>query len=178
MAQQATSQRSSANSERTPLFGKRVNAEFAWRVVLCGSMSFFPEMVRLQATLAEAAVHSVVPESDELWPSSGTVQLQIALKRKASMAHIKKIRDPRTLAILVLNFDKYGIRNYIGANSFAEIAVAIVAKKRVYLANDIPQSYKDELEAWGVVPLLGNIELMKQEYRVRCLQDALQMELF
>ena len=34
--------------------------------------------------------------------------------------------------------------------------------KKVYLLNDIYEPYKDELIAWGVIPLNGNLKLLKK----------------
>jgi len=51
--------------------------------------------------------------------------------------------------ILVLNFDKKGIKNYIGGNTLMEIAFAYVLGKKIFLINPIPDSvsYVDEIKA-------------------------------
>lgn len=62
----------------------------------------------------------------------------------------------KTDILLVLNLDKKGIKNYIGASVFAEIAFAIglnisSAKKiKIYRLNHIPQNlpHSDELNLW------------------------------
>lgn len=56
---------------------------------------------------------------------------------------------------------KGGIDNYIGPNTFAEIAFATYYKKEVYLLNDIYEPYKDELIAWHVIPLKGDFRKLK-----------------
>ncbi|MFA5355323.1 MAG: hypothetical protein WC302_01100 [Candidatus Paceibacterota bacterium] len=61
-------------------------------------------------------------------------------------------------AILVLNFDKNGIKNYIGGNTLMEIGFAHVHNKRIFLLNPIPEiSYKDEIEAVDSVILNGDL---------------------
>ena len=52
-------------------------------------------------------------------------------------------------AILVLNFDKRGIKNYIGGNTLMEIGFAHVNDKKIFLLNHIPAevSYVDEIKA-------------------------------
>jgi len=52
-------------------------------------------------------------------------------------------------------YTKKGICNYIGANSFAEIALAFYLGKKIFLLNDVYSLYEDELSAWGAVPLKG-----------------------
>jgi len=66
-------------------------------------------------------------------------------------------------AILVLNFDKNGIKNYIGGNTLIEIGFAHVNNKKVFLLNPIPKevSYADEIEA--MVDLVINGDLSKIE---------------
>lgn len=51
--------------------------------------------------------------------------------------------------IVVLNFDKKGIKNYIGGNTLMEIGFAYVANKEIYLMNQIPTEvpYTDEIIA-------------------------------
>jgi len=83
-------------------------------LVLCGSMSFKNDIINLKNTL-ETLGHSVeIPlECIEGKP-----------KEVASLAHFNRIISDKTDAILVVNQDKKDLKNYIGPNSFAEIAFA------------------------------------------------------
>jgi len=64
-------------------------------------------------------------------------------------------------AILVLNFDKDGIKNYIGGNTLMEIGFAYVHHKKIFLLNPIPNmKYRDEIEATQPVILNGNLNLI------------------
>ena len=47
--------------------------------------------------------------------------------------------------------------NYIGPNSFAEIAFGFYFNKRVLLLNDIYEPYKDEIVGWNVKCLNGDL---------------------
>jgi len=61
-------------------------------------------------------------------------------------------------AILVINEDKSGIKNYIGGNSFLEMGFAYVLNKTIFLLNPIPEvSYRDELEAMQPIILNGDL---------------------
>jgi hypothetical protein len=64
-------------------------------------------------------------------------------------------------AVLVLNFDKNGIKNYIGGNTLMEIGFAHVLNQKIFLLNPIPdiQFYKTEIEA--VKPIILNGDLSK-----------------
>lgn len=61
-------------------------------------------------------------------------------------------------AILVVNGDKKGIKNYIGGNTFLEMGFAHVLGKKIFLLNPLPDMpYRDELEA--VRPVIINNDL-------------------
>lgn len=64
-------------------------------------------------------------------------------------------------AVLVLNLDKNGIKNYIGGNTLLEIGFAHVLHQKVYLWNDIPEIpyYKTEIES--VKPIVIHQDLSK-----------------
>ena len=79
----------------------------------------------------------------------------------ASRAHLDRIVDPSNEIVLIVNDTKNGIDNYIGPNSFAEIAFGFYYHKRVYLLNDIYEPYKDELIGWNIIPLKGDISKIK-----------------
>ena len=65
-------------------------------------------------------------------------------------------------AILVCNYDKNGIKNYIGGNTLMEIGFAHVHNKKIFLLNPIPEvSYKDEIGAMCDVILNGNLNKIK-----------------
>lgn len=51
--------------------------------------------------------------------------------------------------IVVLNFEKKGVANYIGGNTLMEIGFAYVADKEIFLMNPIPEDvpYTDEIKA-------------------------------
>lgn len=65
-------------------------------------------------------------------------------------------------AILVANFAKKGIENYIGGNTFLEMGFAHVLDKRIFLLNPVPEmGYSDELIAMQPVILNGDLNLIK-----------------
>jgi len=64
-------------------------------------------------------------------------------------------------AILVLNYNKKGIKNYIGGNTLMEIGFAHVLGQKIFLLNPIPEIdfYKTEIQA--VRPTILNGDLAK-----------------
>jgi len=63
-------------------------------------------------------------------------------------------------AILALNYDKNGVKNYIGGNTFLELGYASILGKKIYFVNPIPDMlYTSELEA--MKPIILNEDLSK-----------------
>jgi len=62
-------------------------------------------------------------------------------------------------AVLVANYDKGRIKNYIGGNTLMEIGFAHVLNQKIFLLNPIPDIpyYKTELKAMRPVVINGDI---------------------
>lgn len=88
---------------------------------------------------------------------------EIKIHQKNNMDAIREFWDAMQGgdAVLVLNLDKHGIKNYIGGNTLMEIGFAHVLKQKIFLYNPIPdiQFYKTEIEA--VRPVIINGDLTK-----------------
>ena len=120
-------------------------------IVLCGSMKVKDKIVELSKKLEENGYNVLLPLEC----------MQGLDKVIASRAHMDRVVDPNNEIILIVHETKNGIENYVGANSFAEIAFGFYFKKRVYLLNDIYEPFKDELLGWNVIPLKGDISKIK-----------------
>lgn len=121
-------------------------------IVICGSMKFKEDLIKIGNELENMEINVKLP----LECINGEP------KEIASRAHFNRIIDKNTDAILVVNQDKGESKNYIGPNTFAEIAFAYYYNKKVFLLNDIYEPYKDELEGWKVLTLNGNLENIKK----------------
>jgi len=151
---------------------------FIKRIVICGSISFYPEFVKIQRALGEARISSVIPSNDDEVKHKMSEAMFQDYKRKASFEHIKRIRDPRTVAILAVNIDKHNIHSYIGPNTFAEIAIAFAQSKKIYLLMEMPEIYKDELTAWRTIPLHGDLYQLINDFDRSQMGQGIQLELF
>lgn len=63
-------------------------------------------------------------------------------------------------AVLVLNYDKNGIKNYVGGNTLMEIGFAHVLNQKVFMLNPIPEMpyCKTEIEAVKPIIIGGNLK--------------------
>ncbi len=130
---------------------KEKNNKKGKNIVLCGSMKIKDKIVERANQLEKMGYNVLLPVEC----------MQVIDKIIASRAHLDRVINPDNKIILIINETKNGIENYIGANSFAEIAFGFYFKKDVYLINDIYDPYKDELVGWGVVPLKGDLLKIK-----------------
>lgn len=125
-------------------------------VVICGSMKNFDLMEKIGEILESTGLEVVTPTPDEPmtpWPAESLTMV----KREASRRHMSHIRSRNTAAILVVNVDRPDANNYVGPNSFAEIGVAFADDRRVFLLQGMPKCYAEELVAWGVECLNGDL---------------------
>ena len=120
-------------------------------IVVCGSMKVKDKIIEIGNVLTKMGHNPMLPVEC----------LQEVEKIIASRAHMDRIVNSENEAILIVNETKNGIENYIGPNSFAEIAFGFYFNKKIYLLNDIYEPYKDELIAWNVIALNGNLKKLQ-----------------
>lgn len=148
------------------------------RIVLIGSMGVYQQIMEYAEELGSLGIQTVVPEAE------GVVTQQLSLfefehfKRRVSFSYLRKIRDPRTYCVLAVNPDRHGILNYVGPNTFAEIAVAFAQSKKIYLLQGVPDAYGDELSAWRAVSLRGHLDRLISDFRDDCMVENPQMRFF
>ena len=118
------------------------------RIVLCGSMKLKEKIFETEKILKNKGYEVVTPKEFKVEMTKGD----------ATKLHFDEITNEKTNIVLAGNLTKNGIENYIGPNTFAEIAMAFYFNKKIYLLNDIYEPYRDELEGWNVIPLNGNLD--------------------
>ena len=130
-------------------------------------MFFAKEMARAKEFLTGAGHEVFLPEridlhQDGILTKGGESEsAELKMKHDLIRDHYNKINNSD--AILVLNYDKKGIKNYIGGNSLIEIAFAYILNKKIFLLNEIPEIefYKQEIIAMKPIIIYGNLEKIK-----------------
>lgn len=64
-------------------------------------------------------------------------------------------------AVLALNLDRKGIKNYIGGNTFLELGFAHVLNKKIFLYCPIPEIHFYDTEIRAMCPVIINGDLSK-----------------
>ncbi|KKS51936.1 MAG: Maf-like protein [Candidatus Magasanikbacteria bacterium GW2011_GWC2_42_27] len=124
------------------------------KIALCHSMQYAEKAKEVQQWF-QARGHEAFPSSfNEL----ETLKLKQKFELDAIREHWGNIE--KSDKVLILNYDKHGIPNYIGGNSFLEMGFAYILKKPLYLLNPIPDMpyYKTEIQAMKPIVLNGDFE--------------------
>lgn len=134
------------------------------KIAICGSMVFAEEMVTIKGELEKLGKEAYISEFAEgHFGKTEYEKEQLAIHDKNENDAIRKYWEiiKKSDAILVLNYDRKGIKNYIGGNTLMEIGFAHVLNKKIFLMNPIPdiEYYRSEIEA--VKPVILNQNLNK-----------------
>ncbi len=131
-------------------------------ITLCYSMQFADEAEKVKEELEalghQASVskcnHQYLGKSDE---EQEKLKLEQKYEHDAILEHGDLIQQSE--AVLVLNYDKHGVANYIGGNVLLEMGLAYFLGKKIYLLNPIPKMpyYETEIIALKPIILDGDI---------------------
>lgn len=141
-------------------------------ITICSSASFYTQVLEAEDSLKKMGFAVSVPLTANKMKKSGDFRVETYktwfknpndYKRKTFLTkhHFNKI--VKGDAILVLNYEKNGIRGYIGGAVLCEMAVALQFKKKIYVLNPIDKtcSYKEEILAMDPVILDGDFFRIK-----------------
>lgn len=136
------------------------------KIFVLGSMQFSEKMVETRNALRKAGhevvtshfVDAFIGKTDE---EKEVIKLEQKNNEDAMRVDCEQIVDKD--AVLVMNLDKHGIKNYIGGNVLIEMGYAHILGKQIFLYNPVPdiQYYKTEIEAMKPVILNGDLSLVK-----------------
>lgn len=135
------------------------------KITICGSVKFADKLVEIHGQLKSLGHEPIM--HDEMFRVADGSAKELIEGIALNHAEVKKkynfIKEWHDLimasdAILVCNFDKNEIRNYIGGNTFLEIGFAHVNNKKIFLLQEVPEvSYADEIRAMYDVILNGDL---------------------
>lgn len=134
------------------------------KIGVVGSMNFADEMIDVVNQLNEMGHDAFCSKlTDNIVGKNEQEKEDIKLYQKFNQDAIRSFwRQMQDIdAILVCNWTKKGIENYIGGNTLMEIGFAHVLEQKIFLLNPVPNIdfYKTEIEA--VKPVILNGDLSK-----------------
>jgi hypothetical protein len=135
------------------------------KITICGSLQFIAQMMDVKSKLEQKGYTVLVPLSAEINQSkdwwnklkSEDIMKFASSKGERMMGHFDKIKSSD--AVLVLNYDKEEKKNYIGANTLMEMAVAFENNKKIFILNELAEgSNYEEIISMSPIILNGNLE--------------------
>ncbi len=133
--------------------------------IIC-SKAFYSNVPPIKEKL-ERAGYEITPPNSYDDPDSESRYREMGSKEhakwKSGMLKLSQDVIEGVDAVLVLNFEKNGQKNYIGGATFLEMYDAFRLGKKIYMYNDIPDGMlKDEIEGFKPVLLHHNLELVTE----------------
>ncbi len=127
------------------------------KITVCGSMTHYLKMLDIKAQLAKLGHTVVLPDPENKKHLEDTSDLKIKYGYiKKHFCHIVELD-----CILIANYDKKGIKNYIGGNALFEIGYAHILNRPIYLLNPVPKIDFYYHEILAVNPIVLNGDLKK-----------------
>jgi hypothetical protein len=141
-------------------------------IAICSSASFYAKVVEVESILKKAGFLVSVPLTVNKMRRTGDFRVETYktwfkdsrnYKRKTFLTknHFDKI--VKADSMLVLNYEKKGVKGYIGGAVLMEMAIALHFNKKIYVLNPIDEhcSYKEEILATNPKILNGDLALIK-----------------
>lgn len=122
------------------------------KILIHASLDFKDEMVSAkQWFLENTDCDIILPELtryQHIRDVEGRYDEFNAIKNKLTLENFNNVE--KCDALLILNYDHRGYKNYVGGNAFMEMVLAYYLKKPIYLLNDIPEymSYTEEIKSF------------------------------
>ena len=137
------------------------------KIYVLGSSHFKEEMVRCSETLCELGYDGWIHQ-DYIAFVRGEKQDIVERWHKGEHAAIKRENDylkshyagiVKSDAILIVNAEKNGVKNYIGGNVLIEMGQAYVLDKKIFFLYGMPEtsSYMDEIQCMDPICLNGDL---------------------
>ncbi len=134
------------------------------KIGVAGSMQFTERMMDLCSELNKLGHEPFMSKFGPAFVGKTNEEKEkIKLEQKYNHDAIREFWKPMqdADALLVANFDKQGIKNYIGGNAFLEMGFAHVLNQKLYLLNPIPKMPHYETEIRAMQPTVINGDLTK-----------------
>lgn len=136
------------------------------KIGIIGSMQFTDKMLEVKAKLQELGHDAFVTDLHKAMVGKTDNEIEkIKLHQKYNMDAIREFWNMMqgADAVLVLNYDKNGIKNYVGGNTLMEIGFAHVLNQKVFMLNPIPEMPYCQTEIEAVKPIILNGDFSKIE---------------
>jgi len=142
------------------------------QITISGSTEFAIEMKKIADQLTKLGHLVFLPNTAARIINNELTADQIKKEKESGSINERIVNDDlikchydkiiNSDAVLITNFNKKGIDNYIGPSAFMEIGFAHVNDKLIFLLNPIPKGliYSDDIETMNPIVLNGDLNLI------------------
>ena len=145
-------------------------------ITICSSAAFYKQAIDIQDGLNNLGCEVIVPITATRMKESGNFDVShyktwfantkdYHMKAHYMRTHFEKVE--KADAILVLNYEKNGVQNYIGGNVLMEMSLAFWLNKPIFILNEVTEESSFEEEIWGMEPILlhGDFSMLPRLYK-------------
>jgi hypothetical protein len=132
-------------------------------ITICSSANFYEQAGTIQEQLQNLGLEVIIPAMATKMKETGDYEVSHYktwyadpgdYHKKAALMHGHFDKVAKADAILVLNYEKNGRQNYIGANVLMEMALAFHMRKPIFILNEMPEDSAFEEELLGMMPIV------------------------
>jgi diphthamide synthase subunit DPH2 len=138
-------------------------------IAICCSASFYRQALEAQEILQHQGYKVYIPYTAGIMKKRGDFKVEHYktwyknpkdYTRKARLMRLHFSKILKSDAIVVLNYEKKGMKGYIGGNTLMEMAIAFHYKKPIYVLNPVDKTSLLYEEILGMNPvfLQGNLK--------------------
>src|SRR6185295_13440844 len=134
------------------------------KIGIGGSMQHTEKILRIAEQLRAMGHEVFTPQNTDRYLGKTDEEKEVVkLDEKYNNDAIREFWKPMqdADALVVANYDKHGIKNYIGGNAFLEMGFAHVLSQKIYLMNPIPDMPYYGTEIIAMKPIVLNGDLSK-----------------
>jgi hypothetical protein len=135
------------------------------KIVVSGSMQFSDQMLEVAEELRKLGHEPVLSSYVERYAGKSHDQIErLKLEdkyndRNALIEYWDFLQDVD--ALLMLNYDKHGIKHYVGGNAFLEMGFAYVLNRPIYFLHPLPDMPYYGTEIIAMKPIIIGGDLSK-----------------
>lgn len=141
-------------------------------ITICSSANFYRQVVAVKQDLETLGYNVLIPITAQRMQDSGDFDVSHYktwfgdakdYHKKAELMRTHFAEVAKSDAVLVLNYEKHGVQNYIGGNVLMEMAIGFYLNKPIYVLNDLPEdsAFEEEIIGLGSIPLGGDLLKLK-----------------
>jgi hypothetical protein len=144
-------------------------------ITVCSSASFYRQAVDIKDQLEKTGYKVIIPSNAERMKKTGDYEVshyktwfgdKDDYHKKTALMQDHFAEVAKSDMILVLNYKKHGLENYIGGNVLMEMALAFYLNKPIFILNEIPDesAFLEEIIGLNPIVLHGKLKLLSEKY--------------